>query len=314
VLTDNGESIPAVIIGGYLGAGKTSLVNHLLRHALGLRIAVLVNDFGDLPIDEDLIEGQHGNVMSLSGGCICCSFGADLVGSLQQVLAGTPAPDIVLIETSGVGMPAAVARSAQLAFGLTVEAIVVLVDAVAIREQMSNPYLRDTVHGQLQEGDLVLLNKLDLLDAPAICELQIWLDELVPTVRSLQCSRGEVPSEIILGPQWPKHKGKHNESLSLFLRRPFALQSKAAEAFCSVSFDALPTQDVAQLANRIAALGPGVVRAKGLLTDFSGKAMSLHLAGGRLETCEFGGAASNRLVLIGLRHLVSEAAMASVLR
>ncbi|MDA0225683.1 MAG: GTP-binding protein, partial [Proteobacteria bacterium] len=69
--------LPLTIIGGYLGAGKTTLVNHLLRNAEGRRLAVLVNDFGDLPIDADLIASRDGNLLAIAGGCVCCSFGSD---------------------------------------------------------------------------------------------------------------------------------------------------------------------------------------------------------------------------------------------
>jgi hypothetical protein len=91
--------IPTLILGGYLGAGKTTLVNHLLRHANGRRIAVMVNDFGELTIDADLIEGADGKVLALAGGCVCCSFGSDLVGALQDVSRRDPPPDLILIET-----------------------------------------------------------------------------------------------------------------------------------------------------------------------------------------------------------------------
>ncbi len=69
--------LPVTVIGGYLGSGKTTLVNHLLRHAGSLRLAVLVNDFGELPIDADLIETRGEGVISIAGGCVCCSFGSD---------------------------------------------------------------------------------------------------------------------------------------------------------------------------------------------------------------------------------------------
>ncbi|MBL8319631.1 MAG: GTP-binding protein, partial [Burkholderiaceae bacterium] len=81
--------VPTVVVGGYLGAGKTTLVNELLRQAEGQRIAVLVNDFGELTIDADLIVGASGDVLALAGGCVCCSFGADLIGTLRQVLQRT---------------------------------------------------------------------------------------------------------------------------------------------------------------------------------------------------------------------------------
>ncbi len=305
MLTDKSQSIPAVIIGGYLGAGKTSLVNHLLRNAMGVRIAVLVNDFGDLPIDADLIEGQHGDVLSLSGGCVCCSFGADLVGSLQQVLAGSPAPDMVLIETSGVGLPAAVARSARLAFGLSVDAIVVVADAQAIRGLCANAYLNDTVLQQLREADLVLLNKTDLLGADALQEVESWLFSAVPHVRVVPCSQGNVPTQLVLGLQLPRTQ-------TGAFTRPLAWQA-AQEMYCSHSFESVPAQDLAALAERLAALGPGVLRVKGILTDLSGQAMRLQLAGGRIDLAPYPHAATNQLVLIALRHLVSESELARLL-
>ena len=93
-------ALPVVIIGGYLGAGKTTLINHVLRNAGGRRVAVLVNDFGEINIDADLIEGATAGVLSLSGGCLCCSFGDDLVGTLQALAQGDGRPDVVLIELS----------------------------------------------------------------------------------------------------------------------------------------------------------------------------------------------------------------------
>jgi len=97
------EALPVTIVGGYLGSGKTTLVNHLLRNANGVRIAVMVNDFGELPIDADLIEAQDGDVISLSGGCICCSYGDDLSLSLQKLRAQPTLPDHIVIEASGWG-------------------------------------------------------------------------------------------------------------------------------------------------------------------------------------------------------------------
>jgi G3E family GTPase len=95
--------IPVTVIGGYLGAGKTTVVNHLLRHAAGRRIAILVNEFGDLPIDQDLIEAEGEDMIAISGGCICCSFGSDLTAALIKLSELTPTPDHVVIEASGGG-------------------------------------------------------------------------------------------------------------------------------------------------------------------------------------------------------------------
>ena len=101
--------IPVTVIGGYLGAGKTTLVNHLLRNANGLRIAVLVNDFGALQIDADLIEAADGDTISLANGCICCSLAGGLVEAMLGILDRPQPPEWVVIETSGVSDPVAAA-------------------------------------------------------------------------------------------------------------------------------------------------------------------------------------------------------------
>ena len=97
--------ISATIIAGYLGAGKTTLVNHLLRNNDGRRFAVLVNEFGELAIDADLIESDEGDLLSLSGGCICCSYGSDLMDALIKLSDRAADLDGLLIEASGVALP-----------------------------------------------------------------------------------------------------------------------------------------------------------------------------------------------------------------
>ena len=104
-------AVPVTVIGGYLGAGKTTLINHLLRTANGVRLAVLVNEFGALSIDEDLMEAEDGNIISIPGGCICCSFGDDLSAALMDICAFKPPPDHILIEASGVAIPAVIDNS-----------------------------------------------------------------------------------------------------------------------------------------------------------------------------------------------------------
>ena len=156
------EPIPVTVIGGYLGAGKTTLVNHLLRHAGGTRIAVLVNDFGELPIDADLIESKHDDVIGIAGGCVCCEIGSDLVDALRTLAARDPPPQQVLVETSGVALPGAVAGAVGLLPAYRLDATVVLADAETVRERAADRYLGDTVTRQLAEADIVVLNKADL--------------------------------------------------------------------------------------------------------------------------------------------------------
>mgnify|MGYP001015843145 FL=1 len=160
--------LPAIVVGGWLGAGKTTLVNRLLRAADGRRIAVLVNDFGEVSIDADLIVSRDGPVMNLAGGCVCCAVGSDLLEALIALPSRLPALDLVIVETSGVALPAAVARSVRLAAGVTVDGTVVLVDAETVRARADDRYVGDTVLRQLAEADLLLLNKVDLVDADAL--------------------------------------------------------------------------------------------------------------------------------------------------
>ena len=193
------QSVPALLIGGYLGAGKTTLVNHLLRHADGRRIAVLVNDFGEVSIDADMIVGAEGGVLSLAGGCVCCSFGSDLVGTLAEVLRRDPRPDLLLIETSGVGIPSAVARAARLVPGLRLEATVVVADALSVRERAADCYVGDTVRQQLDDADLLLLNQTDRVEPAALAALQAWWAGAHPRTPLWPTVRARVPVEAVLG-------------------------------------------------------------------------------------------------------------------
>jgi len=169
--------IPVTVIGGYLGAGKTTLVNHLLQERAGRRIAVLVNDFGDLSIDDDLIEARDAALLRLAGGCVCCSFGHDLMAALQQMRDLRPAPEHILIECSGVAHPAAVARTLTLLPGLTLDAVLVLADAETLRQRCADRYVGELVLQQLREADFVALNKIDLAMPDDVAALQTWLAE-----------------------------------------------------------------------------------------------------------------------------------------
>ena len=189
------EVVPAIVIGGYLGAGKTTLVNHLLRHAGDRRLAVLVNDFGEVSIDADLILGAERGLMSLAGRCVCCIFGGDLVGTLVELLQRQPPPEVLLIETSGVGIPSAVARAAALVPGLRVEATVVVADAPTVQDRVADRYVGDTVRQQLEDADLLPLNQTDRVEADTLARPTAWLSTGPP--RTPPLPRVEGPGE------WP---------------------------------------------------------------------------------------------------------------
>lgn len=289
------ERIPVTVIGGYLGAGKTTLVNRVLREAGGERIAVLVNDFGELAIDADLIEAQEGEVLSLAGGCICCAFGSDLMGTLMGLADREPRLDRVLLETSGVALPGSVARSVTLVAALAVDGVVVLADAETVRERAADPYMGDTIARQLEEADLVVLSKTDLVPAAALVELTAWLASIASQVPVVGAVRGEVPREILFGEQ--ARRGTTGALVSGAIRPPV----DAAAGYESASFSPAGAIDVAVLASALRDCG--VIRAKGVLGDRSGALVTLHVVGARHEVRPYaaGREAGRGLVCIGLR-------------
>jgi len=191
-------TLPLTILGGYLGAGKTTLVNHLLRHADGLRLAVLVNEFGALPIDADLIEAQGDDIISIAGGCVCCSFGNDLTRALLDMAALDPPPDHVLVEASGVALPGAIAASVSLLQGYALDGIVVLADAETVEEQARDTYIGDTITRQLADADLVVLNKADLVADERLAATRAWLAAQAPGAEIIPARHGALPPATLL--------------------------------------------------------------------------------------------------------------------
>ena len=158
------KRIPLTVIGGFLGAGKTTLLNRMLRDAGGKRFAVLINDFGELNIDAELVASNTGDTIALTNGCVCCSIGDDLSSALINVLESRTPFDAVVIEASGVSDPWRIAQVGLAAPELSLEAVIVMVDAAAILAQARNPILTDSLERQLKAADLIVLNKTDLVD------------------------------------------------------------------------------------------------------------------------------------------------------
>ena len=189
--------LPVTVVGGYLGAGKTTLVNSLLRQANGRRLAVMVNEFGALPIDASLVEAADERIVSLVGGCVCCSYGEDLVSSLAMLAALEPRPEHVLLEASGVAFPGAIAGTVGLLTGFELDGAVVLADAETVRGRAADRYIGSTVRRQLAQADLILLNKCDLAgDADAV---EAWLGEAALDARVVRTVQSDAPIDIVLG-------------------------------------------------------------------------------------------------------------------
>ena len=140
-------AIPVTVIGGYLGSGKTTLLNALLRGGHGRRLAVLVNDFGSINIDADLITAHGGDTISLANGCICCSLQDNLGTTLHSLAARSDPPDQIVIEASGVADPSRIGHYAMSLPGLHLDAVIVVADAEGIRRQARDKYVGDIVRG-----------------------------------------------------------------------------------------------------------------------------------------------------------------------
>jgi G3E family GTPase len=301
--------LPCVLIGGWLGAGKTTLVNALLRQAGGRRLAVLVNDFGELGIDADLITGASDEVLELAGGCVCCSYGADLVGTLRRVAARTPRPDALLLETSGVADPAALARSLTLVPEIVRDGTVVLADAGRLAMLRQDPYVGDTVRAQLAAADLLVLNKADTLPPSALAALR----ETLPPVCTLDAVQAALPIELVLGladdePSDVRAGGPPAGRPAPGLR-PLAAPGPAAGRFVSRSEHLVGPQDVDNLVQRLTAPGSGVLRAKGLLTDPQGRRWLLQVVGtsAQCTPAPTSAAGPDRLAVIGVAGLYAGA-------
>lgn len=189
---------PFTVIGGYLGAGKTTLLNHLLIAGHGLRIAVLVNDFGEVNIDAALVAAHDGDTISLANGCMCCSLTNGFAQSIATVLERKDVIDAIVVEASGVAEPGKIAQYGQM-YGLPLDGVIVIADAERIREQAVNKYVGEVVLQQLTQADLILLNKADCVTAEGLAALRNWLDDAAPGVPVLSTTRANVPLAVLLG-------------------------------------------------------------------------------------------------------------------
>lgn len=199
----NAGPIPLTIIGGFLGSGKTSLVNHILDQAEGARIAVLVNDFGALNIDAKLIVAVEGETISLANGCVCCTIRDDLLSEVVKLAAREPRPERIVIETSGVSRPVAVAETfltPAVQSLVTLEALVAVLDAELTVDPTAG--YADLAFDQIKTADLVIINKCDLAGSDALPALKTAVRQIVPRARLWETSFGRAPLDLLFaGPQ-----------------------------------------------------------------------------------------------------------------
>ena len=195
------DPIPVTLLTGFLGAGKTTLLNRILVGDHGLRVGVLVNDFGAVNIDAALVESVEDNVYSLANGCVCCEIRDDLVESLEQLVSRTDELDHIILEASGVADPAGIvmtfldARYEQL---LRIDSVTCVVDAEGIFAQDHDEKLTMLKLRQIGFADLVVLNKTDLVGPDHLEVIRDWIGLHFQRIRIVEAVQGGVPLEVLL--------------------------------------------------------------------------------------------------------------------
>jgi G3E family GTPase len=264
--------VPVLLVTGFLGAGKTTVVNRLLANADGRRIAAVVNDFGAINIDAELIAGASDGVVSLSNGCICCSLEGDLLRTLATLLRREPKPDYIVIETSGVADPSDIVRNLMdpvILREAPLETVLCVMDAATPPSALD-----DALHrSQLRVADIVALSKLDLADEGAGARMREAIrTQRVPAV-VVDAKHGEIPAALL----FPAGADRAPTPREPGPKRP------AEERFETLSWTSEKPISLPRLQQAIGKLAPKLARAKGLFetVEQPGRTMAFQFAGGR---------------------------------
>ncbi len=220
--------VPVTIVTGFLGAGKTTMIRHIIEHAAGRRLALVINEFGDVGVDGDILRScgvadcPDENIVELANGCLCCTVADDFVPAIEALLARTPRPDHIIVETSGLALPKPLVKAFDwpaVRARLTVDGVVAVVDAAAVADgrfaddpeklaaqraadgsvDHDNP-LEEVYDDQLLCADLIVLNKADLLDEADLARVRAEIAGAIPRAVKIVSTRdGVLDPAILLG-------------------------------------------------------------------------------------------------------------------
>ena len=294
------QGVALTLIAGFLGAGKTTVLNHLVRHNPGGRLGVLVNDFGEINVDAELVANADGETVTLANGCICCTIKDDLVLTLFRLLHRPDPPRHIVVECSGISDPAAVLASfadAQLHGIVRVDSVVVVADAEQLLE-LEFRHQPMALH-QLVSADLVVLNKVDLVAAEAHEGVEAKLRAVVPQARIVRAEHGQVPFELLMG------TGRFDPARLADHDHEHEHEHEHEHGFASVSWAGTRPLSLERLRAALDELPVAVYRAKGIvhIDGLDEVQVIVHVVGKRVEL-ERGepwgaGVRASKLVAIG---------------
>lgn len=188
--------IPVTLLTGFLGAGKTTLLNRIINSDHGLRVAILVNDFGAINIDSQLVVDVKGDMVALSNGCICCTIRGDFVQAVRDVVNRDMPPEYIIVEASGVSDPIDVGLTFQSISQVAIDSVVTLIDAEQIRS-LGREY-EVLAMNQIGVADIVILNKADLVDESQLAEVYRYVRKIIRDARIIESVQANVPLDLIL--------------------------------------------------------------------------------------------------------------------
>lgn len=296
-------AVSATVIGGFLGAGKTTLVNHLLRAVEGVRLGVIVNDFGEEDVDGELMLGRREDIASVAGRCVCCEGESELAAALDGLMNRPDPPEHLVVETSGVSDPLAVAQALTM-YGaegsVIVDGLVVVADA-ASWTSLAGPDRR-WAEAQLKSADFVVLNKVDAAPREAVARTREALELACPTARIVESVRGQVPPTLLLG-----------LGMAPLSRSEPPRLSAPGHGYDSFVVDVVGPLDHHRLHDELRTLPPSVFRVKGWahLAHDPEQAYVVQVVGRRVELTPWGPWGERprrtRLVCLGIGACAAEA-------